>query len=98
LSHQAGDERHITRQAIELRDDDIGLALFGVGERRSKGRTEFERVGALAAFLMNAASLSLNRAGGIGSAGGLAFGIFASAEHACGDEHVILSHILNTLI
>jgi len=46
---------------------------------------------------MNAASPSLNRAGGIGSAGGLAFGIFASAEHACGDEHVILSHILKTL-
>jgi hypothetical protein len=48
LSHEAGDERHVTAQAIQLRDDDRGLVAAGLGERGGELRAAIERVGTLA--------------------------------------------------
>ena len=48
LRHQAGDERHIARQPVELGDEDAALRGLGCCQRRGELRPAVERVGALA--------------------------------------------------
>ena len=48
LGHQAGDERDIAREPVELRDQDAALRGLGRGQRGGELRPAIERVGALA--------------------------------------------------
>src|SRR5690242_18309038 len=47
LRHQAGDERYVPRQPIQLRDQDATLRGLGAGEGGCELRPALERVGAL---------------------------------------------------
>jgi hypothetical protein len=54
LRHQAGNERHVARQRVELGDHDRAFALVGVLERRGELRPAVEGIGALAGFRLDA--------------------------------------------
>ena len=64
VRHQAGDEMHIARQPVELRDGDGALALARLGERRDELWPAIQGVRALA-------GLDLGELGGDGEALGL---------------------------
>jgi len=48
LRHQAGDERHVAREAVELGDQDGAFGLARGGQRRGELGAAIKRVGALA--------------------------------------------------
>ena len=50
LRHQAGDERDVARQPVQLRDQDAALRGLGRSQRGCELRPPVERVGALAGF------------------------------------------------
>jgi len=50
LRHQAGDERHVTAQPVELRHQHRALLLSRIGQRRSQLAAALQRIGALTGF------------------------------------------------
>jgi hypothetical protein len=53
LSHEAGDERHVAGQAIELGDDNGALAITCGRKGCSQLRASVERIGSLAALCLD---------------------------------------------